>query len=286
MTRKRLYEIVAQGERRDYASKGYDVLVILMVAASVVPLMFKRWSDQMVEGDLLVTLFFGADYILRWVTADYARPKAKHPFLTYVFTPMAVVELVTIVPVLYVHALSTFATPALSLLRIARALRGLRLIRVLPFNSNFQRILRVLRRERAVLGAVLMIGVVYIFASAIIMFSIEPLNFDTFFDAVYWATITLTTVGYGDISPMTDLGRLVSMVSSVLGIAVIALPSGIITSGFIEEFQEDMRRRDEQQDQELVSLREHLSALRKEAERERLEREALESYYSNYEDLR
>ena len=85
---------------------------------------------------------------------------------------------------------------------------------------------------------------------------------------------------------MTDLGRLVSMVSSVLGIAVIALPSGIITSGFIEEFQEDMRRRDEQQDQELVSLREHLSALRKEAERERLEREALESYYSNYEDLR
>lgn len=286
MTRKRLYEIVTQGDRHDYVSKGYDAAVILMVAASVVPLMFKRWSDQMIGGDLAVTLFFCVDYVLRWITADYARPEAKHPFLTYVFTPMAVIELVSIVPVLYVHFLLTFTQPALQLLRTARALRGLRLMRVLPFNSNFQRILRVLRRERDVLGAVLMIGVAYIFASAIIMFSIEPLNFETFFDAVYWATITLTTVGYGDISPMTDLGRLISMISSVLGIAVIALPSGIITSGFIEEFQEDMRRRDEQQDQELVSLREHLSTLRKDAERERMEREALESYYSNYEDLR
>lgn len=286
MRRERLYQIVSRGQPNDYVSKGYDVLVVLMVAASVVPLMFKRWSDQMLSGDLAVTLFFCVDYLLRWITADYARPEAKHPFLTYIFTPMALIELVTIVPVLYVHILLTFTTPALPLLRIARALRGLRLMRVLPFYSNFQRILRVLHRERDVLIAVLIIGLGYILASAIIMFSIEPLNFDTFFDAVYWATITLTTVGYGDISPTTDLGRLISMISSVLGIAVIALPSGIITSGFIQEFQEDMRQRKERQEEELVSLRAHLTNLRKEAERERLEREALESYYANYEDLR
>ncbi|MGN1031176.1 MAG: potassium channel family protein [Butyricicoccaceae bacterium] len=289
MTRARLCEIVSQGERHDTASRLYDVLVIVMVAASVVPLMFKRWSDQMIDGDLYVTLFFCIDYAVRWVTADCARPEAKHPFLSYPLTPMAVIELASIVPVLYVHVLMVFAEPSIQLLRIARALRGLRLFRVITFNSNFQRILRVLRRERDVLCAVLIVGVAYIFASAIIMFSLEPSNFPTFFDAVYWATITLATVGYGDITPITELGRLVSMISSILGIAIIALPSGIITSGFVEEFQEDMRRRESEQDEELISLRNRLAQLREESKRRQElyeERQALEDYYGSYDDLR
>ena len=63
----------------------------------------------------------------------------------------------------------------------------------------------------------------------------EPDSFDTFFDAVYWATVSLTTVGYGDIYPVTGIGRVVTMLSSIFGIAIIAMPSGIITAGFMEE---------------------------------------------------
>ena len=67
----------------------------------------------------------------------------------------------------------------------------------------------------------------------------EPNSFETFFDAIYWATISLTTVGYGDIYPITTVGRIVTMISSALGIAIIALPSGVITAGYLAEIEKD-----------------------------------------------
>ena len=65
------------------------------------------------------------------------------------------------------------------------------------------------------------------------MFNVEPDSFNTFFDAVYWATVSLTTVGYGDIYPITDLGRIVAMISSFFGIAIVALPAGIVTAEYL-----------------------------------------------------
>ena len=67
------------------------------------------------------------------------------------------------------------------------------------------------------------------------MYNVEPDTFNTFFDAVYWATISLTTVGYGDIYPVTAAGRIVTMISSVFGVAIIALPSGVVTAGYLDE---------------------------------------------------
>jgi len=78
----------------------------------------------------------------------------------------------------------------------------------------------------------------YIFVTALMMFNAEGSLFDNFFEALYWSTITLTTVGYGDIHPECDLGRLISMVSSLVGLAVIALPTGIITAGYMDEIKE------------------------------------------------
>ena len=89
------------------------------------------------------------------------------------------------------------------------------------------------------------IAVFYIFVSALIMFNAEPhinpetgtTTFENFFDALYWATVTLTTVGYGDVTPVTDIGRFISMISSLFGVAIIALPSGVITAAYIEELR-------------------------------------------------
>ena len=75
----------------------------------------------------------------------------------------------------------------------------------------------------------------YVMISALVIFNAEPDTFDSFFDAIYWATVSLTTMGYGDIYPVTTIGRIITMVSSVFGIAIIALPSGIITAGLMEE---------------------------------------------------
>ena len=75
----------------------------------------------------------------------------------------------------------------------------------------------------------------YVLISALIIYNVEPDSFNTFFDAVYWATISLTTVGYGDLYPVSTIGRIVAMISSFFGIAIIALPSGIITAGYLAE---------------------------------------------------
>ena len=93
----------------------------------------------------------------------------------------------------------------------------------------------VFKKQRRVLSAVATMAVAYVLVSALVIYNVEPETFDTFFDAVYWATISLTTVGYGDIYPVSTVGRIVTMVSSIFGIAIIALPSGVITAGYLAE---------------------------------------------------
>ena len=83
--------------------------------------------------------------------------------------------------------------------------------------------------------AVATMAIAYILISALVIYNVEPESFETFFDAIYWATISLTTVGYGDIYPITTIGRIVTMISSAFGIAIIALPSGVITAGYLAE---------------------------------------------------
>ena len=85
---------------------------------------------------------------------------------------------------------------------------------------------------------VLGIAILYILISALVILNVEPETFDSFFDAVYWATVSLTTVGYGDIYPVTVIGKIVTMISSFMGIAIVALPAGILTSGLMEELNQ------------------------------------------------
>ena len=100
---------------------------------------------------------------------------------------------------------------------------------------------------------VMLIAVFYIFITALIMFNTEEqvdpvsgkLFFDDFFDAFYWASCTLTTVGYGDLYPISDTGRVISIISSLVGIAIIALPSGIVTAGYMDELRNRKKKKSE-----------------------------------------
>ena len=82
----------------------------------------------------------------------------------------------------------------------------------------------------------LALAVAYILFAALVIFNVEPETFTTYLDAVYWATVSLTTVGYGDLTPVTDIGKLITVISSLVGVGIIALPSGVIAAGYIEEF--------------------------------------------------
>lgn len=120
----------------------------------------------------------------------------------------------------------------LKLFRLGKAFKALKLLR---YSKSFNLIVSVVREERRALMAVCILAGGYILLSALIMFQVEPDSFETFFDAIYWAVVTLTTVGYGDIYPQSDFGRIVSMISSFMGIAIVALPTGIITAGYMNK---------------------------------------------------
>ncbi|MFV0527952.1 MAG: potassium channel family protein [Lachnospiraceae bacterium] len=96
----------------------------------------------------------------------------------------------------------------------------------------------VLKNQKGQLITVGALALGYIVISALIVFQVEPQTFDNFFNAIYWATVSLTTVGYGDIYPTTEIGKVISMLSSFFGIAVVALPAGIIVAGYTEVLAE------------------------------------------------
>ena len=97
----------------------------------------------------------------------------------------------------------------------------------------------VFRKQKRSLTAVGGLAVGYIFLSALVVFNIEPETFNSFFDALYWATVSLTTVGYGDIYTVSIIGKSITMISAILGVAIVALPAGIITAGYMSEIQKE-----------------------------------------------
>ena len=183
---------------------------------------------------------FVTDYLLRWITADLHSKKNKvMAFVVYQFTLMAIVDLLSILPTV------NLLNPTFKVMRISKLLKVLRVIKVIRYFEPLEIILAVIRRQNKILYTVLSLALFYIFITALIMFNAEEdINpetrqylFDSFFDAFYWAACTLSTVGYGDIYPISDIGRVISRISSMVGIAIIALPSGIITAGYMDELK-------------------------------------------------
>jgi len=111
-------------------------------------------------------------------------------------------------------------------------------------------IVKVIHNTRDVLLAVCTLAVGYVMISALVIFNVEADSFRTFFDAIYWATVSLTTVGYGDIYPVTTAGRIITMISSVFGIAVVALPAGVITAGYMDVINEEKQNKDNKEEEE------------------------------------
>ena len=170
------------------------------------------------------------------MTADYKLKKSVASFFIYPLTPMAIIDLISILPSITVLN-SGFRL--LKLFRLLRTLKVLRTFKFLRYSKSFDIIANVFKKQKKVLSAVVTMAVAYILISALVIYNVEPESFETFFDAIYWATISLTTVGYGDIYPITTIGRIVTMISSAFGIAIIALPSGVITAGYLAEISKD-----------------------------------------------
>ena len=243
--RKRIYEIIEISRDGDRLSAVYDSFMIVMIALSLLPLLFKETTPFLTAVDHVAVAVFILDYLLRWATADYKFGRAGVlSFVRYPFSFMALIDLLSILPSL---TLLNGAFKVLRMLRMARALRVFRVLRAARYSKSLRIIAAVLKSSKESLLAVGSLALAYIFICALIIFNAEPDSFQNFFEALYWSTVLLTTVGFGDITPVTVVGRAIAMSSSIFGIAIVALPSGIITAGYMKQLsaeEETPPRRD------------------------------------------
>ena len=226
MTRKILFQIIEPHQKENAIEKAYDVFMFLTIIVSLIPLTTKSHTGIFMWLDFVSTIIFIIDYLLRLLTADYKLEKGKLSFFLYPFTFLALADLLCILPSLFLLNNS---------LRLFKILRVFKFIR---YSKNIQILTNVLKKQKDSLMIVGLLALGYIFISALIIFNVEPSTFPKFFDALYWATISLTTVGYGDIYAVSTTGKIITMISSFLGIAIDALPAGIITAGYMKEIKE------------------------------------------------
>ena len=238
--RESIYKLVEPRNKENLASRLYDIVMLIVIAMGIFPLMYRTPHKLFWYFDLISGICFIIDYILRWCTADFESKRGKvAAFLIYPFTPMAIIDLLSILPIF------NLLGPSFKVFRVSRMLKILRVFKVIRYFEPLEIIMSVIRKQSKVLMTVLSLALFYIFITALIMFNAEEeINpetgkylFEGFFDAFYWAACTLTTVGYGDIYPISHTGRIISIISSMVGIAIIALPSGIITAGYMDELK-------------------------------------------------
>lgn len=277
--KKRVFEIISKAEEGDKASAIFDWTIMALIALSIVSIILESFADIYAKYhsvfqvfEVITVIVFSIEYILRVWTADLLFPEAKHPRLKYIFSFMALIDLLAILP-FYLP----FISADLRFLRMMRLFRLFRLLRVFKLGRYFealQVIMKVIRDSRAQLIMSVALCFFVMLFSAIIMYTVEnpvqPEQFPNVISSLWWAICTLTTVGYGDVYPITDIGRFFASIISLVGIGIIAIPTGIIAAGFsqaiIKEKEEENHGKaktdvsvDELNEDELIALQAKVS---------------------------
>lgn len=249
--RDRIYHILEPYRKGDHVSRGFDIFLILLillntiaVMASTVPEIHDKWHPQLYTFEVFSVVIFSLEYLARvWSatsapqTMDYRQPPYTRPWqqrLRYMFTPMALVDLAAILP----FFLSMFITFDL---RILRLLRLTRLIKLGRYSRSVNLLYTVIRKEARVLAAAVSVLIIVMVLAATGMYYIEqhaqPEAFGSIPAALWWAINTLTTVGYGDVTPVTPVGKMFSGAITILGVGLFALPAGILASRLSEQLR-------------------------------------------------
>lgn len=238
-----VYETIDVEEDGRIISKVFDIFVLTLIVINVVLVISDTFqgipdSIRSVFGyvEVFSVIVFTVEYLLRVWTATYIYPE-KGPLVArirYIFSFMAMVDLLAILP-FYLPFIITVD------LRVLRMLRLLRLMRILKLNRYTQAlsvISGVLKKKASQLLSSVFVVLLLMVIASVLMYYIEnpaqPEVFQDAFSGLWWAVATLTTVGYGDIYPITAIGKVLSAVIAMLGIGLVAVPTGIISAGFIE----------------------------------------------------
>jgi voltage-gated potassium channel len=277
--RYRAYEIIEDARDDDMVGSVINRIIVVLICLNIVSIIIESF-ENLNGGIVLVLRFFEylsvavftLEYLTRLWTAPDRFPESKHPRLKYVLSPMAVLDLLAIAP-FYLPLILRFD---LRFLRVLRLFRLLRVFKLNRYSNSLNLIGRVIKKEKSkLLMTGFVIVVMIILASSVMYYfenAVQPDKFPNIIATLWWAISTLTTVGYGDVYPVTYIGKALSSVFAILGVGLVALPSGIICTGMINEIEEDGEGAKKQKDEqvaicphcgELIRLRGNTAILRK-----------------------
>lgn len=242
--KKRIFDIIQIGNKTDFASRVFDYIISFLIIVSIAVTFMQTFSELdflhpvLAAIELVTIIVFLIEYILRIWTAEYLYEDLKHAkaIFKYVVSFYGIVDLLTIVS-FFIPFIFTNGFVALRMLRVVRIMR---LFRLNAQYDAFNVITDVLKDKKdQIISSVFIISVLLV-ASSMCMYSLEheaqPDNFENAFSGIWWSVSTMLTVGYGDIYPITIGGRIMAIFISFLGVGIVAIPTGIISAGFVEYY--------------------------------------------------
>jgi voltage-gated potassium channel len=245
--KRKIYELIERGSFGKKYNLYFDYFISVLIILNVIAVALDSLSSLhdlelilLKDFEIISLIIFSVEYLLRIYVADLIFP-SKNKFFSkvkFIFSPLGLIDLFAILP-FYLPLLIPFD---LRFLRLFRLFRFVRVFKIARYNKSLNLILRVINEKKSELGVTFFVAFIILIVSSFLMYFIEgkvqPEVFKNIFSSFWWAISTLTTVGYGDIYPVTVLGKLLSAVISILGIGIVALPTGIISSGFIEKLNQ------------------------------------------------
>lgn len=242
--KKRIFEIIEVAEDNDIPSKIFDIFIICLISLNVLALVISSFSNLpstliaiLKIFEIVSVIIFTIEYLLRLWTSKFLYPNSKIPVIKYIFSFMAIIDLLAILP----FYIPMIISADLRFLRILRLFRIIRVFKLNRYSSAMETIAKVLKNEKEKLFYTIFIMAILIVFASSLMYYVEnpaqPEQFPNIVASIWWAVATLTTVGYGDVYPITALGKLLSGIIAILGIGIVALPTGIISSGFMAELE-------------------------------------------------
>jgi voltage-gated potassium channel len=238
--------MLEKAEPGDKVSLVFDWGLIILIVLNIVAVILNsfeslrmRYADWFSLFELVSIVPFTIEYLLRIWTADLKYPGKSRisSIFSFVFSALGIIDLCSILP--FYLPLTTAVD--LRVLRILRLAKTLRILKIGRYSPSIALIVRVLKRCRSDLLVTLFVTMMLVLLASALMYSVEnqaqPEQFPDIVATTWWTIVTLTTVGYGDVYPITALGKVIGGFIALLGIGLVALPTGIISSGFMEEIR-------------------------------------------------
>ena len=261
--RYRLYEIISVGNNSDVQSSIFDMLLVFFIILSIAVAFIETfdWADKYETLfnvlEAICVIFFTLEYAARVWTADFLyRGHSRSWAMTrYIFSFTGIIDLLSFLP----WYLPVFFPAGIVVFRMFRVIRILRLFRINAYSDSLSIINDVLRAKKNQLISSVFIIFLLMMASSIMMYSLEhnaqPEVFRNALSGLWWAASTLLTVGYGDIYPITLAGRILGVIITFLGVGMVAIPTGIISAGFVEQYSKARTFRDDLAAQNLTFVK-------------------------------